>query len=340
MPPEGGTPYPQFAEQRLKRASLIRVYLCSFVVLSLVVLSLSIPCSAAPSADSEPESLGVEFVGNPPEGQKEDLRRLLAIARRALGPLPAETGIGRPITVEWLPTMRAFQRCLRLPPEHTMAAAEPSRRRILINAEAFNAADVAERQRTITHEYTHLILEPYSLPLWLEEGLAMRLSGETEHESAWRLTIDNSFGSLQPLTDLTGGFPEEPSARDQAYREAYSATSFLLATEYPGGGAQGLIADLMDPTRGPSVAARLQDPYFTRLLEASWRRSLKSLWGWLGVATSGSVIWGVATVLFLLAYLKRRRERKRQEEEAFDPRRRPSRHHPPIERIDVEQEEE
>ncbi len=36
-------------------------------------------------------------------------------------------------------------------------------------------------QTTITHEYSHLLLDRYELPLWLEEGLAVYFSGEVEN---------------------------------------------------------------------------------------------------------------------------------------------------------------
>jgi len=271
--------------------------------------------SAAPAPQAAPR---IEFSDKTPEGQRPDLRRLLLHAHENIAPLSFQPAVAPPIRVQWAATGREFQARLGLPPEHTMAAAVPRRREIVINGEAFNAADPAERQMTMTHEFVHLFLGlfcPEPLPLWLEEGLAMRLSGDVDYASEWRLTLANSLGSLAPLMNLRSSFPGEASARAMAYREGYSATGYYLSKEYPATGARGLVEDLVDPDLGPRRIERLQSAAFTQSLEVGWRASLKSIWAWVGLVTSGTALWGAITALFLAAYIKRRRDRRRRLEE-------------------------
>jgi hypothetical protein len=257
-----------------------------------------------------------------PEGAQNDIRDLLENAHARIAPLGPEAG-RETINVEWAPDLDSFKQSVRLPPEHTMAAARAEERLIIINGENFNRADPFERQVTITHEYAHLFLGthcPSRLPLWLEEGLAMHLSGDQSYASDFRLVLDNSFGVLTPLVDLRHGFPSEPKARSTAYRQAYSVTAYVLRKEYSGQGARDLVRALIDPKHGDWFIDQFWDAMSTNALEVQWRQTISSIWAWLLFITSGTFLWGAISALFIVAYIRRRRKttQKIREWEAED----------------------
>lgn len=92
--------------------------------------------------------------------------------------------------------------------------------------------DQAWLRRVLRHEFVHALLHDQlgansgSIPTWLNEGLAMQLSGD-----AWQ-ELDRSFeGAVQlmPLTALEGSWEQlSPQAAAVAYLEASSATHYLL----------------------------------------------------------------------------------------------------------------
>jgi tetratricopeptide (TPR) repeat protein len=87
-------------------------------------------------------------------------------------------------------------------------------------------------RRVLRHEFVHALLHDQlgansgSLPTWLNEGLAMQLSGDSWEE------LDRSLeGDVQlvPLTALEGSWEQlSPQAAAVAYLEASSATHYLL----------------------------------------------------------------------------------------------------------------
>ncbi len=296
------------------RASPLRRRRSQRIALLAICLLFFSRCPSAWPA-GEP-ALEARFAASVPQGAREEMAQSLRAVHEAM--LRGSAHAARPdaqgameITIEWAASQEEFERRVRMRPEHIMAAAEPGRGRIIVNGEAFRAASPAERRSTMAHEYIHLFLglrAPGPLPRWLEEGLAMHLTGETDYDAHWRLTLANSFDALIPLGNLRHGFPDDPSARETAYRQAYSATAYYLRLEYPVTGAAGLIDRLLDGERGAETLGLLWDAGFTDRLEASWRGEMSSLWGWIAAASSATALWGVATALFIGAYLRRKRK--------------------------------
>jgi tetratricopeptide (TPR) repeat protein len=86
--------------------------------------------------------------------------------------------------------------------------------------------------RVLRHEFVHALLhdqlgsEIGSIPTWLNEGLAMQLSGDPWQELDRALDGD---GQMVPLTALEGSWEGlSPEAATVAYFEANSATHYLL----------------------------------------------------------------------------------------------------------------
>ena len=86
--------------------------------------------------------------------------------------------------------------------------------------------------RVLRHEFVHALLHHQqgansgSIPTWLNEGLAMQLSGDSWRELDRALEKDVE---LVPLTALEGSWEQlSPQAAMVAYVEASSATHYLL----------------------------------------------------------------------------------------------------------------
>lgn len=258
----------------------------------------------------------IEFAPSFPEGLKPQVEELVLEAHQQVAGASG-TPFKRTITVEWTENAQAFGRRVGMNPEHVMAAADSAKACIILNGEAFNRSTPGERRQTLVHEYVHLFVgqTALTLPLWLEEGLAMHLSGDLEvAASDWQMTLAHSMDRLIPLTELHGQFPQEPARRSLAYRQAYSATAYLLKRNYPVMGAQGLLADIADPVQGVRLETWLDDRMIIHGLERSWREGLSSVWSWIAMLGSAGVFWGIVTLLFLYAYfLRRRRSREIQQ---------------------------
>ncbi len=56
-------------------------------------------------------------------------------------------------------------------------------------------------EQVITHEYLHLVLSPYKLPLWMNEGLAVVCSGEVQGLSA-NVDIDDLTEDIVKIKKL------------------------------------------------------------------------------------------------------------------------------------------
>lgn len=114
----------------------------------------------------------------------------------------------------------------------------------------------------LRHEYVHALLHDRleggigSLPVWLNEGLAMQLAG-----SSWQ-DLDQAMpngGSVLHLRYLEGGWGQMPhDVATLAYLEANSATHYLIERF-----GMSRVVDLLDAFKGnATVATALQDKIF------------------------------------------------------------------------------
>jgi hypothetical protein len=186
--------------------------------------------------------------------------------------------------------------------------AEPSRRRILLFAQALQARPYRVRS-VIVHEFCHLLCADATAraevapPRWLDEGIAMWVSGEWDLGLEWRanhaaLIADAATaGTLLPLDDLDGSFPSGPFFH-LAYAQSLSFVEFLVGREGEAGLRRLLLA--LDGDLDPDVA--LERVYGISLDEAEkeWRDALGRR-GWLRWLPSEQALWGFAwTSLSLL----------------------------------------
>jgi hypothetical protein len=149
------------------------------------------------------------------------------------------------------------------------------------------------------------------LPAWLEEGLCMLVAGQGGLGDSWRVAWAGALGGLFPLARLESTLSMEGPGQALAYSQSLSVTRFYLERSFAqaGGGADpaALFARLADPEQGSSMVARFWDANWRNALEIQWRRSHVSLWRWIAALSGTTVIWMVASLLFLAAWWRKQR---------------------------------
>lgn len=226
---------------------------------------------------------------------------------------------GSPLDVKirlvYCKTEEEFLQRTGMNPEHIIAAASPRRRAIYINGDQMKTMDRNETAHVLIHEYAHVYLgikAADALPRWLDEGLAMHLSGEWGLGRSLRLTTAYVFGNLIPMSQLEGSFPAQEPSLGMAYLQSYSLTDFII-DEYYNGNLEDLIQALSHPSRGERNVQRFWNPLIADSLENQWKRSFG---GWfrnvVAILVSSSFLWFGMVMLFLWAYLKKRRQAKKQ----------------------------
>ncbi|MFH0794718.1 MAG: hypothetical protein V2A74_11865 [bacterium] len=294
----------------------------------IAMLTLLFFCAAARSQNPvlpQPEKLGEGWLLRldtfclitypPAEAQllasqlQSDLDFTAGVFRKHIPDLPWPTP-----TLELFNTPEEFFAAVDGQPEHVVAVAIPARRRILVNLNLYLSQHPVERQQTLVHELTHLLLgeaSTKSLPRWLDEGLAMHAAGETDFAGGWELFTARLMRRTIPLKHLETSFPSDKNLFALAYRESFSATSFYLQRQYEREGAWGAIGDLLLLRDQERLRERFWDAQFRDNLERLWLRSESGLGRWLTFLTDWSVLWLVITALFLVAYWRIRKRKKR-----------------------------
>jgi hypothetical protein len=91
-------------------------------------------------------------------------------------------------------------------------------------------------KRAIAHELTHLVihqitLNPYnSLPLWLDEGLAVRSEGLLDPRYSSYLSEAIASGSLISVQSLSSPFSAYSDEAVLSYAQSYSLVDFLITS--------------------------------------------------------------------------------------------------------------
>ena len=173
----------------------------------------------------------------------------------------------------------------------------------------WEATDLPELSR---HELMHLALSDAvggrHVPRWFDEGLAVHESGEAwtaRLQTLWQATLAKS---LVPFDDLDRGFPAEGSEAGIAYAESADVVRFLMRDD-----DRARFGSLVQRVRaGTAFDRALGDAYDTdlRKLEYEWRLDVSHRFGLLPAVTGGTALWGLISVLAVVAFVKRRRRAK------------------------------
>ncbi|MBK7578823.1 MAG: hypothetical protein IPI67_01340 [Myxococcales bacterium] len=162
------------------------------------------------------------------------------------------------------------------------------------------------------HELAHVALHDAvggrPVPRWMNEGLAVFMSGEgsfTRLQTLWTATVANQ---LLPLEHLERTFPTDAVGVSVAYAEAADVVRFLLRRE----DRERFIALLERIRKGEAFNVALKEAYGLDLatLEFEWREDVSRRYTFWPAIFSGSFIWAGAIGLFALAW---RRRKKRAE---------------------------
>lgn len=201
-------------------------------------------------------------------------------------------------------------------PHWAGAVANTEQNRIVLRSPRWGDAE-PDAGATIRHEMTHLgvgrLRRGHWIPVWLEEGLAVRLSGLPYGTRLGyggpSLAKAISTGSLIPLAQLEDLHSFGGLQADLAYQEAESAVRFFLERH----GRVALIHLLTLVGRGVGF-----DEAFDRAtgggayrFEAEWREWLKDQRGMYFLLDFPSWVWGGIILLAGVAWWMRRRRAKR-----------------------------
>ncbi len=201
-------------------------------------------------------------------------------------------------------------------PHWAGAVANVEARRIVLKSPRWGDGE-PDAGATIRHEMTHLavgrITRGNRIPIWLEEGLAVHLSGLPYHaqmqEGGVSLARAMATGSLLTLEEMESLHGFNSMNADLAYQEAESAVRFLLERH----GRVALMHALAQVGRGKDFSAAFDAAtgggYYR--FETEWRVWLKKQGGLYFLMDFSSWVWGGIIALAVLVWWLRRRRAKR-----------------------------
>jgi hypothetical protein len=173
------------------------------------------------------------------------------------------------------------------------------------------SGETPDLKKVFAHEFSHVALDHAvkfrPIPRWFREGFAIYQSGEWSFGRARALAGGVITGRLFSLQALSEQFPTAVRDVELAYAQSIDFISFLLGEHGPAP-FQRLIRLLAG---GWSFFLALEEAYDDGLfaIEEAWRRDLKMRFTWIPLVTGTAMLWFLATLVFLLAYLKKRRLR-------------------------------
>lgn len=219
-----------------------------------------------------------------------------------------------PLRLIWIDDADAFETEAGRRGDSVLALADKGRDLVLLNGPELRSAGSGSITRTIHHELIHINLARAGveqLPRWLEEGLAMRLSGERRLLSDWRVTADRAFGSVAAAEALWGPWGDNPDFQARAYRQSASLTAFFLNEYFPEGGAEECLGQLIRRRGPPMWVDDLWKPEIRYSLWTRWRNQGGRFGVWIQLLTAPSVLFVIVGVPLVIAawLVKRRRAR-------------------------------
>lgn len=238
------------------------------------------------------------------------------IVERAAPRLEAWTGIAPPrIRIEVLATRQQFeQRMAQLGgPRWAAGLALPGQGLIVLRSPR-QLGDPEQFRYLLIHELTHLYLAAglrgRRAPLWLEEGLAMRLSGEGGWTRAATMTGGVLGSGLLPMDDLEHQFPPQAHQAALAYAQSYYLIIWLQ-NEF---GPQALPGIIKGLSQGRPLTAALREATGLSMagIEERFADDMRSRFSWLAVLSTGGALWALVALAAMVGLVVRRRGQKKR----------------------------
>lgn len=202
-------------------------------------------------------------------------------------------------------------------PKYAEGVAYPGLGLILLTIDPKYPNTEHDLSEVFRHELAHLALhealEGRHVPLWLNEGFAIHLSGESQlarMQTLWTATLSET---LMPLAQLDQHFPDDIVQTPIAYAESADVVRYLLRTRY----SQRFVAMLRRVRSGQPFASAMNDAYGFDVygvgensLEDEWRRDVAKRYSFWPVLFSGSMVWIGALGLFVVGYYRKRKQQR------------------------------
>lgn len=193
----------------------------------------------------------------------------------------------------------------------------PQKKIIILTTPSLSKGESFSLVNTFIHEYTHLVIEIFlqgkSIPRWLNEGMAMYVSGQKDFYNTLLLSKAFVFSSLIPFEQLKNSFPVTSSEIRLAYAQSFNMVSYLMDHF----GRERFYKFLKFIRSGIPFKKAFFFGFGENFssVENSWKKSLKRKLLWLPAITSSLTLWFFLSLLVIIAYFKRLRRKKRWEGE-------------------------
>jgi hypothetical protein len=196
-------------------------------------------------------------------------------------------------------------------PEWAGGVAFPDERLIVLPIYPSAAVRTAETGTVLRHELVHVLLQerlPGAIPRWFHEGYAEVASGSWDVASAWQLRVAFVMGRAPPLDSLALNWPRGSGEAQLAYLLSATAVEHMRRRT----GEDGFALLMANWRRDGSLEQAVRSTWGMTMgqLEDEWREDVRSRYGWLLAAGSVGLVWFIATVLVLLAWIPRRRRNR------------------------------
>jgi hypothetical protein len=280
-------------------------------VIRALLVCLALLWGGAAGAQEVLEGGGVRVVHAPRHAALA--REVLAVARRPL-PLPGFGLSAAPesTTIVLAADARQWNAATGgLAPEWAGGVAFPDARLIVLPIYPSAAVRPSETGTVLRHELAHLLLRrnlPGGIPRWFEEGYAEIAAGSWDVESAWQLRLAFLTGRAPPLDSLALRWPRATEDARLAYLLSATAVEHMRRRT----GDDGFALLMRNWRREGSMDRAVRSTWGMTMgrLEDEWRADVRRRYGWLLVLGNLALVWAMATVLVLLAWIPRRRRNR------------------------------
>lgn len=176
---------------------------------------------------------------------------------------------------------------------------------------------------TIIHEFVHAVLDHrvnyQPIPRWLNEGLAVLISGERDLASNSLITRAASTHSLIPLNEIDNVLNFQKDRARLAYQQSYLATQYLISNN--GFSAVNSILDNLKQGLSQNQAFINSISINFHQFEREWREHIHHEKRWDLLFDLHSLLWPLMGILFLLVaafvFYRNRKRLKEWEEDEF-----------------------